>query len=133
MPWQWQAKPGIKHHRPTFNLVPPKISRKKIRRRPDFFVSADFRPAVFIFGGTKFFGGGGGGGGIRRLAGLVLRYGPGVSDVGGIEDANQAIDVKIEITKVIVKVIEPQLSAKILTCNRLLAACAEPACTHRHR
>jgi len=39
---------------------------KKIQRPPDFFMSVDFRPAVFIFGETKFFGGR-----IRRLVGLA--------------------------------------------------------------
>jgi len=30
---------------------PPKIGRKKIRRRTNFFLPADFRPDEFFFGG----------------------------------------------------------------------------------
>jgi len=51
---------------------------KKYSAAAEYFFSADFRPAEFIFrrifGGTKFFGGGGQ---IRRLRGLAVAIGSG--------------------------------------------------------
>jgi len=35
----------------AFFAPPPKISRKKIWRLPNFFYPADFRPAEFFFSG----------------------------------------------------------------------------------
>jgi hypothetical protein len=44
---------------PTKNYCPAENQSKKNSAAAGFFMSADFRPAVIIFGGTKYSSGGG--------------------------------------------------------------------------